>query len=223
MPLRDGNLTSLARATDDSSHDELCKSVLEQMLKALDHLDYNNFCHRDVKPDNILYRDMGDGQLNFQLADFGLANHSELAKTLCGTGYYFQAPELYPLYGDFPQTPRMDVWSFVATVLAAHTGIQYPPVRAPDFNEAVRAVLAAVTRVPKLRPMARVDPTKRASAGRMLMILFDGKGLTTAQGDVPPLVEEEEQEREARLQMPQAGSAGPPSKPAHSDKMDWQY
>jgi hypothetical protein len=31
------------------------KPALEQMLSALDHLACSNMCHRDVKPENMLY------------------------------------------------------------------------------------------------------------------------------------------------------------------------
>ena len=90
----------------------------------------------------------------------------------------------------------------------------------PDFNEVIRAVLIAISGMPKLRPMASVDPTRRASAGQI--ILFNGKGLTTAEPDVPPFVEDEEQQGAAWPQVAQAGPAGPPWKPVYSDNMDWQ-
>lgn len=46
---------------------------------------------------------MSNCQFHFQLANFGIANNNHLSKTICRTGY-FQAPELYSQYGDFPQT-----------------------------------------------------------------------------------------------------------------------
>lgn len=102
MPLRPGNLSSLAKARDTLCDDDsLCMQVLEQMLCALDYLAHQRLCHRDVKPENILYWHVAQGVYGFQLADFGLVNHQRFATTFCGTGYY-QAPELYSEYGRFP-------------------------------------------------------------------------------------------------------------------------
>ncbi|KAK3386088.1 kinase-like domain-containing protein, partial [Podospora didyma] len=116
MPFREGNLTSLAKTTDIGLRDELCQQVLEQMLRALDYLDSRKLCHRDVKPDYILFSKMADRIYRFQLADFGLANHSTLARTICGTPL-FPAPELHPQDGEFKfkQSPKMDVWSLFVT------------------------------------------------------------------------------------------------------------
>lgn len=94
---------------------------------------------------------------------------------------------------------------------------------ARNYDEVADAVQAAVSRMSKLRPMVRVDPTTRASAAQMLMILFNGDGLATAEIYVPPLVEEEEQQPGDRSQMTQVGPAAPPPKPIYSDVMDWQH
>ncbi|KAK7398462.1 hypothetical protein QQX98_012149 [Neonectria punicea] len=191
MPLREGNLTSLANTVERSSHDELCFQVLEQMLKALDYLAFTNFCHRDLKPDNILYKRLGGDRFHFQLTDFGLANWCRLATTDCGTGIS-KAPELYPEYGRFPQTPKLDIWSLFATILATHSRFVFPPLRATRYSEVLQAVRGNVTRLPDLRHMAVENPERRASAAQMLIALFEGSGLTTPRAKVLPLVEEEE-------------------------------
>lgn len=49
---------------------EEASQVLEHISSALDYLYLNNFCHRDIKPDNIIY-DTASGQ--WVLVDFGIA------------------------------------------------------------------------------------------------------------------------------------------------------
>lgn len=206
MPLCPGTLRSLARASGRRSTDDgLCLQVLEQMLCALDHLAHRGMCHRDVKPENILYwpeKDKDNGIYHFQLADFGLVNHQKLATTRCGTGYY-QAPELFPQYGDFPQSPKMDVWSLFATIIDVHRNFTFPPTNANNYDDVLRAIRAAVSHSPDLADMARENPTHRASAAQLLVAHFAGRGLTTPRATVPPISrptqETESNIREARV------------------------
>jgi serine/threonine protein kinase len=186
MPLREGNLTSLAKTHDD--HDALCTAVLEQMLSSLDYLASNNMVHRDIKPDNILYSHLGNKEYLFQLADFGLANHYSLAKTMCGTAYY-QAPELWPTFSKViaDQSPKMDIWSLIATTFAVHPKYAFPPRGARDYGDVLRAVRNAVLKCPGLEAMARMHPDHRASAAQLLVVLFSGNGLTTPRSQVLPI------------------------------------
>ncbi|KAL2257582.1 hypothetical protein VTK26DRAFT_9456 [Humicola hyalothermophila] len=123
MPCRPGSLHSLVEARPLS--DELCKQVLKEMLCALDYLAFRNICHRDVKPQNILYEvlDKDNGTYRFQLGDFGLANVCHFAETLCGTPFY-QAPEVRERK---PQTPKVDVWSLFVTFAVIAPHIDFPP------------------------------------------------------------------------------------------------
>src|SRR4051812_48593879 len=110
MPLRMGNLAQLLKTRDKAvlTDNKLAYVVLGQMLSALDYLACNNVCHRDVKPENIVYywvQQEDDKAYTFQLADFGLTTrigHPGLARTQCGTGMYM-APEVH--FGTFGQTP----------------------------------------------------------------------------------------------------------------------
>jgi serine/threonine protein kinase len=144
MPLREGSLTKLVKTTPVSDCEQLCLAVLRQMLSALDYLASKNLVHRDVKPDNILYYTLPDnGGLHFQLADFGLAHHQSLAKTFCGTGYY-QAPKLWPekskVYA--PQSPKMDVWSLFATIVAVDSRFREFPPHTADYGIVLSALEA---------------------------------------------------------------------------------
>jgi serine/threonine protein kinase len=186
MPLRAGSLRSLATSPNKRwTDDQLSTAVLEQMLSALDYLAYMNMCHRDVKPENILYWDSSD-DITFQLADFGLSNHSLLAVTKCGTGYY-EAPELNPEYGNFAQSPKMDVWSLFATIADIHQKFSFPPTRAKTYADVLRAIRAAALEAPSLADMVRENPHHRASAAQLLVAHFGGRGLSTPRAQVPPI------------------------------------
>lgn len=75
MGLEEGNLADLSTDgtfTLTSGRPERC---LQQMLSALDFLDYKGIVHRDVKPENILCSLFPEGRgYHFRLSDFGLAN-----------------------------------------------------------------------------------------------------------------------------------------------------
>ena len=203
MPLRPGNLSSLANTQDrPCTDDQLCVKVLEQMLAALDYLALNDICHRDVKPENILYWVSTDSRgYTFQLADFGLANHRLLARTKCGTGYY-EAPELYPEYGTFTQSPKMDVWSLFATVIDIHHKFSFPPERARAYLEAPQAVRAAALLEPNLANMVRENPNHRASAAQLLVLHFNGRSLSTPKAQVPPIATPSEPAPQALVVAP---------------------
>ncbi|KJZ74044.1 hypothetical protein HIM_06493 [Hirsutella minnesotensis 3608] len=132
MPLRDGTLGSLVKSHNSHvplNRESVSLAVLEQMLGALDYLANANIVHRDIKPDNILYSNLGNGYYHFQLANFGLANYRSIAQTFCGTGY-FQAPEFWPYKSNViaGQSPKMDIWSLFATIVAFHSAFtEFPP------------------------------------------------------------------------------------------------
>ncbi|KAK4065225.1 uncharacterized protein Triagg1_8664 [Trichoderma aggressivum f. europaeum] len=86
MPFREGSITRLIKKGSISDYRQFCYDLLQQSLSGLDYLASSNVCHRDVKPDNILYYTLPDkNSYHFQIADFGLAHHQSLAKTVCGT------------------------------------------------------------------------------------------------------------------------------------------
>lgn len=215
MPLREDSLTSLVKTKPITDYRQLCLDILGQMLSALDYLANNNLVHRDLKPDNILYYTLpNDGSLHFQLADFGLAHHRSLAKTFCGTGYY-QAPELWPekskVYA--PQSPKMDVWSLFATIVAVDSRFKEFPPRVSDYSSVLSVLRAKASQSSFLEPMARLHPDRRASAAQMLALCFDGKGLTTPRSKIPPI---EPQAKEDPQESP-SPAAGPRTSQTRND------
>ncbi|KXH65913.1 mitogen activated protein kinase kinase kinase 3 [Colletotrichum salicis] len=184
MPYRSGSLsTFVGLKMPDAQYEQACRDILEQMLCALDYL-------------NVLY-DLGvsPGRYVFQLADFGLANHQKLAKSMCGTVAY-QAPELWPeLSGlsesSYQQSPKMDVWSLYAAFVAMSSKMKaFPPRVKCGMSElykiSKKLLLDSVKIQKQLAPMAELEPDRRASAAWMLNSLFGGRGMTTRPGKIEP-------------------------------------
>jgi serine/threonine protein kinase len=183
MPLRDGNLRGLIMRENIPDYRGVFFNVLGQMLSALDYLDSEGLVHRDVKPDNILYY-VEDEEYVFQLADFGLAHHEPRATTRCGT-YHYHAPELHPELSEVKarQSHKMDVWSLFATMTAVNRRFRgFPPVT-NDYRTIVGELQAEAASSP-LEAMARLHPDDRASAAQMLVVEFNGWGLTTRRSKV---------------------------------------
>ena len=90
--------------------EESARIIIKQLLKALSYLHYTcDICHRDVKPENMMFKDKNDIN-SLKLLDFGLSIDSfESKKYLenCGTLVYM-APELI---NNVKYTKGVDVWS----------------------------------------------------------------------------------------------------------------
>lgn len=86
---------------------------MTSLLKALKHMAKHDIMHRDVKPDNLAFRNSFTKELI--LVDFGLAsicNSKEYAFKRCGTPG-FSSPEVLSFKGnkDVRFTPKVDVFS----------------------------------------------------------------------------------------------------------------
>lgn len=61
-----------------------------QIMKGILHLHQNGICHRDIKPDNILFSD----EQKLKITDFSLAEKFSDLESACGTPGYM-APEIF--------------------------------------------------------------------------------------------------------------------------------
>lgn len=185
MGLKEGNLSSFVTSEPVPCTDELAWSIFHQMLQALNCLALHGIVHRDVKPENIPYTSLPDGQYQFQLGDFGVCNRAVSAVTSVGTPIYM-APEVYR---QEQQTHKMDVWSLFVTMawILNVDGFHLKSRQFQSIQQVEQAVLAvaASPNVSRIQEMARTDPATRVSAAQMLIECFDGKGLAASQKEVP--------------------------------------
>ena len=123
---RGGNLKSYINSNGPLNEIE-ASFLFKNVLEGLKYLHDKNIMHRDIKPDNLLFRS-NNLYLNHQiaLADFGLATVNDLDKPYlffrCGTPGYV-APEIYEAedpadhYG-----VKCDMFSMGVTMYFALTG-----------------------------------------------------------------------------------------------------
>lgn len=92
--------------------EEVIARIFVQMAQAVRYLHERRILHRDLKAQNVflMQKDAG-GPLIVKLGDFGIStvlrNTLALAKTVCGTPYYF-SPELCM---NKPYNNKSDIWS----------------------------------------------------------------------------------------------------------------
>lgn len=182
MPLKEGSLDALVKKKR-TQNDQFYDQVMSQMLNALDFLASRKFCHRDVKPENILYTTTSakNETYTFQLADFGLGQLQDKAITCCGTLVYM-APEYFKSrHGKVDQCPKVDIWSLFFTLARIHKKLVWPP-RGDCYDYSTQILppaLAVAKQLPRFEIMAREDPKYRASAAQCLVLLYNGENLTT--------------------------------------------
>lgn len=186
----EGSLTNLGPLSmKNIGHNKTLNVLMFHMLSALDYLaaQPKPLCHRDVKPDNILYRTR-DGEYNFQLADFGLVNVQQDADTFCGTKV-FMAPEMVQNHGQ-NICPKVDVWSLFVTLVSVIPEKSFNPGRwkTRPYPEIWAAIRREAECAQEWAYMAHEDPAQRASAAAMLVLANGEHGLTTPRNNVvfPP-------------------------------------
>ena len=88
-----GSISSFIKSRDRFTEEEI-RTIMAQVILAVDLMHRNGIIHRDIKPDNILMVDKNE--LNIQISDLGLAcriNDLQQINGMCGTPGYV-APEV---------------------------------------------------------------------------------------------------------------------------------
>lgn len=119
-------------------------NLVVSMLDGLNFCHKHNITHRDVKPENFVFRTKethGQSETSYEAADlklldFGIAHFTEdpdaSCKTLCGTPLYI-APEVY---FNQPYGQQADMWSLGVIVYMMLVG--YPPFDDTTFHFLVK-------------------------------------------------------------------------------------
>ncbi|THU91579.1 kinase-like protein [Dendrothele bispora CBS 962.96] len=116
-------------------NDELIKNVFLQILEAVEFCHSNGVYHRDLKPRNVLYEQVGE-QMNVRLTDFGLATLNEVSNTIkCGTSRYMSPESFGTEYRREAgySTVQSDIWSLGVVLFNMITG--HNPWNSPSLKD----------------------------------------------------------------------------------------
>ncbi|MET0284131.1 MAG: protein kinase [Polyangiales bacterium] len=122
--------------------------VVRQLLTGLCALEDAGIVHRDIKPDNLMLHDAGDGVPVVKLVDFGISKRIALESaakltchgTLVGTPQYMSPEQIRGQDVDL----RTDLYATGAVLYEALSG--HAPHESQNFSELVVAVLNAPLR-----------------------------------------------------------------------------
>ena len=105
-----GTLKQYIEKNKENINENIARIIIKQILNALSYLHYTcNICHRDVKPDNIMFS-IKDDINTVKLLDFGLSTDNFESKNYllnCGTLSYM-APEQI---SSKTYSKAVDIWS----------------------------------------------------------------------------------------------------------------
>ncbi|XP_053398574.1 serine/threonine-protein kinase DCLK1-like isoform X2 [Mercenaria mercenaria] len=171
--VKGGDLFDAISMATKYTEKDACAMVFN-LACALDYLHSNNIVHRDVKPENLLVCDHGDGTKSLKLGDFGLATDcTETLYTVCGTPTYV-APEILSETG---YGAKVDVWA--AGVIMYILVCGFPPFSSTsnDQEELFDAILSGKFEYPSpywddiseeakdlINKILVINPEKRCSA-----------------------------------------------------------
>ncbi len=170
-----GNLKQ--RLRDGISLQE-AERVLREIAAALDYAGEQDYIHRDVKPDNIMFRKDGSAVL----MDFGIArptisdDQMTMMGTIVGTPKYM-SPEQHR---GKDVDPRADLYSLGVVFFQMITG--KPPFEADDpmamgikhISEPIPVLPMPLKRYqPLIRKLLAKDPDKRFQRGREIVAALD--------------------------------------------------
>lgn len=112
--------------------------MVYQLLDTLKYIHQNKICHRDIKPDNILYH---RERKSIKIIDFGISKKVEERGrkremlTLTGTPYY-RAPEMFEGGG---YDEMVDMWALGVTIFRLMTG--HTPFESEYHSETISNIV----------------------------------------------------------------------------------
>lgn len=156
----------------------LAKKIIFQVLMTINHLHSCGIVHRDVKPDNYLFKN-ADPYSPIKLIDFGLSKKYQIGNkmtSVLGTPYYV-APEVIEKRG---YTEKCDIWSagvmlYLLLVAdfpfrgATHAEL-FEKIKRGEYSLKASKQIMALSSEGKslLSKLLDTDPNKRASASEAM-------------------------------------------------------
>ena len=168
MEKMDGSIDGLK----DLNHNTQ-KDILYQILLGLNHIHKRGYIHRDMKPENVLYK-VKDGRYYVKISDFGLARPVDDVMTPRMMTVNYRAPEAHEDHGKY--TKAIDIWGVAMIACELYTSRRINIFIRQDQNltQALDDVDAYINRIfeqvgencPEdlqllLRSMLHKDPEKR--------------------------------------------------------------
>jgi tRNA A-37 threonylcarbamoyl transferase component Bud32 len=101
---------------------KIAQKIVKSVAECIKHLHENDIIHRDIKVDNILYSEKGDGINDIKLCDFGLSQRINKGSKFIGGTPHYMAPEI--LIRKY-QSKCSDMWALGVTAYLLMTGL-YP-------------------------------------------------------------------------------------------------
>jgi len=208
----------MSRNPQGKIYPEVALDIVEEIMKALDYAHFRGVYHRDIKPDNIMFRQDSTPVL----VDFGIARVFESLEELTQIGIFMGTPNyMSPEQCDSqPVDGRSDVYSLGVVLFEMLTGKKpyegtgMMQVAFKHVNEPVPGLPKALRSFqPLIDKMMNKDRDRRLSCGPELTQALD-KLFTTPEGRTPlPL----DLSPAATAEMP----TPPPSSP--SKKIEFSY
>ena len=151
-------------------------TLAHHMTEALDAIHTKAIVHRDVKPENIMYRRLASGEIQFLLTDFGIARLREQTDAITVTGasmltYDYASPE------QFNQSKTVaaptDYYSLGIVLYECLTGAVPFEYEQNDLLMHINRVISSPLPVPFIpsRPGLTEGPEEQALPPSMLQLL----------------------------------------------------
>jgi serine/threonine protein kinase len=116
-------------------NDALIRNVFLQVLNGVEHCHSIGIAHRDLKPDNFLYRDgPRENEIQVVIGDFGLATpHQKSSEMQCGSPAYLSPENLGEQGQQEFDTHLNDIWALGVVLYTLITGKK--PWQKPSFSD----------------------------------------------------------------------------------------
>ena len=133
--LQGGDLYEALANQSEIYTEEFAANIIKQILSALSYMHTKKICHRDVKPENILFEN--NNLKTIKLIDFGVSSRFEsnlFMSDQTGTAYYMSPDVIQKRYNE-----KCDIWSTGVILFLMLSG--KPPYTGFNEDEILQNIL----------------------------------------------------------------------------------